>query len=78
MGDLAGLPLGNFGYVEAVTAEAGMRRRLMDLGLTKGARVEAVLTAPCGGMRAYRVRGTVIALRGADAGNVRLRENGHG
>ena len=78
MGDLAGLPLGSAGYVMNVAAESGMKRRLMDLGFTGGARVEALFSAPAGGMRAYRVRGTVIALRGMDAGRVRLLEERHG
>ena len=39
------------------------RRRLLDLGLTRGARVQAVLTNSFGDPVAYRVRGTMIALR---------------
>jgi DtxR family Mn-dependent transcriptional regulator len=39
------------------------RRRLMDLGLTPGGRVEAALTNTFGDPRAYRVRGALIALR---------------
>jgi DtxR family Mn-dependent transcriptional regulator len=39
------------------------RRRLLDLGLTPGTRVEAALGNPFGEPRAFRVRGTTIALR---------------
>jgi len=39
------------------------RRRLMDLGLTPGARVGAALTNTFGDPRAYQVRGALIALR---------------
>jgi DtxR family Mn-dependent transcriptional regulator len=39
------------------------RRRLLDLGLTPGTRVEAALRNPFGEPRAFRVRGTTIALR---------------
>jgi len=39
------------------------RRRLLDLGLTRGARVSPELTNSFGDPRAYRVRGTLIALR---------------
>jgi len=41
------------------------RRRILDLGFTRGARVEAILRSSFGGGDpvAYRVRGTVIALR---------------
>jgi DtxR family Mn-dependent transcriptional regulator len=39
------------------------RRRLLDLGFTSGTRVESALSNPFGEPRAYRVRGTTIALR---------------
>jgi DtxR family Mn-dependent transcriptional regulator len=39
------------------------RRRLMDLGLTPGGRVEATLTNSFGDPRAFRVRGALIGLR---------------
>ena len=44
---------------------AAMRRRLMDIGFTEGAEIECVLAAP--GIKAYLVRGSVIALREGDA-----------
>jgi len=40
-----------------------MRRRLLDLGFTPGARIRADLTTFAGDPRAYRLRGTTIALR---------------
>ena len=39
------------------------RRRLLDLGLTPGTRIEASLKNPFGDPRAFRLRGTLIALR---------------
>ncbi len=39
------------------------RRRLLDLGLTPGTRIEAALDNPFGDPRAFRLRGTLIALR---------------
>ena len=44
--------------------------RLMDLGVTRGARVRCLFAAPSGEPRAYRVRGAAIALRREDAGLV--------
>ena len=64
------LPLGKTGVVKEIRAGGGMGRRLMDLGFVPGAHVECLLAAPGGGMRAYRVRRAVIALRQADARNV--------
>ena len=43
------------------------RRRLMDLGMTPGARVEVAMENTFGDPRAFRVRGTTIALRKAQA-----------
>jgi DtxR family Mn-dependent transcriptional regulator len=49
------------------------RRRLMDLGFTEGARVEPVLTTFAGDPRAYRVRGTLVAIRREQAVHVIVR-----
>jgi DtxR family transcriptional regulator, Mn-dependent transcriptional regulator len=49
------------------------RRRLMDLGFTPGARLEPVLDTFAGDPRAYRVRGTTVALRRDQARHVLVR-----
>src|SRR5690606_2700071 len=49
------------------------RRRLMDLGFTEGTRIEPVLRTFAGDPRAYRVRGTVVALRRDQAAQVLVR-----
>lgn len=51
-----------------------MRRRLLDLGFTPGARVRPDLTTFAGDPRAYRVRGTTIALRRDQSARVLVRE----
>jgi DtxR family Mn-dependent transcriptional regulator len=43
------------------------RRRLMDLGLTPGAKVSVILDNTFGDPRAYRIRDTTIALRSEQA-----------
>lgn len=47
----------------APTAQGLTRRRLLDLGFTPGTRVTPVLETFAGDPRAYRVRGTTVALR---------------
>lgn len=47
----------------APTCQGLTRRRLLDLGFTPGTRVRPVLQTFAGDPRAYRVRGTTIALR---------------
>ena len=75
---LSDLDIGESGDILCVTAAGGMRRRLMDLGFTMGARAECLFAAPGKGMRAYRVREAVVALRRKDAATVLLREAAHG
>lgn len=49
------------------------RRRLMDLGFTPGAHLEPALETFAGDPRAYRVRGTLVALRRDQARQVLVR-----
>jgi DtxR family Mn-dependent transcriptional regulator len=46
------------------------RRRLLDLGITPGTRIEAALENPFGEPRAFRVRGTTIALRNQQTNHI--------
>lgn len=52
--------------------EPAMARRLWDLGFTKGTRVEAVQASPSGDPVAYRVRGTIFAIRKKDAQEIEV------
>ncbi|MDP3719968.1 MAG: iron dependent repressor, metal binding and dimerization domain protein [Acidobacteriota bacterium] len=62
---LSGLPTGATAEVVALDpAFRGFaRRRLLDLGFTPGARIRSDLATFAGDPRAYRLRGTTIALR---------------
>jgi DtxR family Mn-dependent transcriptional regulator len=61
-------------HAEVVALDAGCqgfsRRRLMDLGFTPGARLEPALETFARDPRAYRVRGTLVALRQDQARHV--------
>lgn len=63
---------GGGGRVAALTAIGPMRRRLQDIGLIEGTKVDCLLQAPSGDPTAYAIRGAVIALRKEDAGCVLL------
>lgn len=52
----------------------GMRRRLFDMGFVKNAIVRCVGESPCGDMKAFRIRGSVVALRLSDARRIRVFE----
>ncbi len=71
---LAQLSVGLQGQVVGLSpASRGTdRRRLLDLGFVPGALVEAELASPNGDPTAYRIRGTLIALRREQASLIRI------
>ncbi len=64
---LTELAVGQIAKVGALMSEGTIRRRLQDIGLIEGTKVECVLKSPCGDPAAYLIRGGVIALRCEDA-----------
>jgi DtxR family Mn-dependent transcriptional regulator len=72
---LADLPVGSQAEIVALTRDCrGLRRRrLLDLGFTPGTRVEAVLASAGNSARAYRIRGTLVALRKGQAAQVLIK-----
>ena len=73
---LADLAQGDAAEVVALDAncQGFSRRRLMDLGFTPGARLEPALETFAGDPRAYRIRGTLVALRDEQAKQVQVRK----
>jgi len=69
---LAHLSVGKKAQVQQLdpACRGAERRRLLDLGFVPGAIVEAVMKSPAGDPTAYRVRGTLIALRREQADTV--------
>ena len=63
---------GEWARVEALDSGCMMRRRLQDIGLIEGTRVECLQKSPSGDPMAYLVRGTVIALRRNDAERIEV------
>lgn len=54
---------GSHAVVVSLDAEGIERRRLLDLGFTRGSRVQVVRRSPCGDPTAFKIRETVFALR---------------
>jgi len=71
---LSGLRPGERAKVLGLTpaCRGAERRRLLDLGFVAGTPVEVEMVSPAGDPTAYRVRGTVIALRREQAGLIRI------
>lgn len=57
------LQKGQTAVVKALHITGPNRRRLMDLGILPGTRIEIEMKSPLGDPTAYRIRGAVIALR---------------
>lgn len=60
------LSVGEEGIITFVPEGLRLSRRLFDLGVTVGTPVKCVLKAPFGDPSAYRVKGTLIAVRSSD------------
>lgn len=64
------LSVGTCGKVSQLTADGNTRRRMLDLGLICGTRVEALQKSPSGDPVAYEIRGAIIALRSEQASQI--------
>jgi len=70
---LSELPIGEKCVVCSLSSTGNERRRMLDLGLVQGTKVEALQKSPSGNPIAYFIRGAVIALRDIDAVKVKVR-----
>lgn len=55
------------GIVTELKNSGVIRRRLQDLGIIEGTRIECIGKSPLGDPKAYLIKGTQIALRNNDA-----------
>ncbi len=67
---LRDVPIGTTVQVMRLVGEGAVRRRIMDMGLTKGARVTVRKVAPLGDPIEVTVRGFELSLRKDEAQNV--------
>ncbi len=67
MGNLRNIPCGKTVTVRRVEGEGATRRRIMDMGITRGAQVFVRKVAPLGDPIEVTVRGYELSLRKADA-----------
>ena len=68
--NLTDLHEGDRAQVVSLLNESSIKRRLQDLGLVEGTRVNCIKKSPHGDMVAYGIRGAIIAIREEDAVNV--------
>ncbi len=73
MTTLKDIPVGRRAIVEQVAGERALRRRIMDMGLTKNTEVYVQKVAPFGDPMEIIVRGYSLSIRKADAKMVSVR-----
>lgn len=61
------LPINKSAEVKNIDIYGSTRIRLLDLGLVKGTNIIPVLKSPLGDPIAYKIRGSIIALRKEDS-----------
>ena len=66
------LPINIVGKVNDIKCVEGIKRRLLDLGIIKGTKIEPILLSPSGDPRAFSVRAPLIAIRKEDAENIEV------
>lgn len=66
------LPVGESAKVCAVSASGKLRQRLLDMGVIPGTGIHCLADSPGGDLRAYLIRGAVIALRRQDCQGIRI------
>lgn len=75
---LSQIEVGETVRVVWVASEGHMADRLAGLGFVPEEEISCVLKGPAGGMRAYQVRGSVIALREENIGEIFVQVNPSG
>ncbi len=70
---LSDLRIGESGVIDDISAPRSLARRLLEMGLTGGTRLELIRLAPLGDPLEVSVRGYRLTLRRDEAEAVRLR-----
>ncbi len=69
---LSEIKSGDTGVVTRIEGDGALRRRMMDMGIVRGAKIEKVRDAPLGDPVEFLLRGYHLTLRRVEAENVWL------
>ena len=72
MNTLNKIPCGKTVKVKKLTGEGPVKRRIMDMGITKGTEIKVRKVAPLGDPVEINVRGYELSLRKNDAENIEV------
>ena len=72
MNNLRQVPVGGKAKVVKIHGEGAVKRRIMDMGITKGVEISVRKVAPLGDPIEITVRGSELSLRKADAENIEV------
>ena len=72
MNTLRDVKIGGSARVVKVHGEGAVRRRIMDMGITRGVEIKIIKTAPLGDPLEVTVRGYELSLRKADAAMIEV------
>ena len=72
MNNLRNVAVGNTAKVVKIHGEGAVKRRIMDMGITKGVEICVRKVAPLGDPIEITVRGYELSLRKADAENIEV------
>ena len=64
------VPVGKSVQVEKINCQGALKRRIMDMGITKGVKIYVRKIAPFGDPMVLTVRGYELSIRKADAANI--------
>ena len=73
---LSEIPPGQIVQIVTISGQSSFRRRLMELGLVPGTRVELVRVAPLGDPVELLVRGASLSIRKAEASVIEVAQAG--
>ena len=72
MGSLREIPVGGTARVVRIHGEGAVKRRIMDMGITRGVEIRVRKVAPLGDPIEITVRGYELSLRKADAESIEM------
>ncbi len=72
MNNLRGVPVGKTAKVIRIHGEGAVKRRIMDMGITRGVEIFVRKVAPLGDPIEVTVRGYELSLRKADAESIEV------